>query len=144
MWYAKFLLFKILFFIISRVLSHLLPRSLFANHANATKPYANVLDLLIIPCSSCSKRTTSQAFRDAPDIFLSGHLHQPFTLLEAPTTWPSTAAAPGRGSAFFTSADSTPAVAHVPEASAWGWTKDLFKSAFALAHIPQHPGGQGK
>lgn len=49
----------------------------FAKHANATRPHANVLDLLIIPSSSCSKQRASQAFRDTPDIFVYGHLHQP-------------------------------------------------------------------
>lgn len=86
MWYAKFSLFKIPLFITSRVVSHLLPRCLFAKHANATKPDANVLDLLIIPSSSCSKRTASRAFRGTLDIFVSGHLHLPSALVKVPTT----------------------------------------------------------
>jgi len=43
--------------------SHLLPRCLFAKHINSTKPYASVSDLLIIPSSSCSKKTAAHTFR---------------------------------------------------------------------------------
>lgn len=136
MLYAKFSLLK--YSSLQVELSHLLPRRLFAKHANATKPYANVLDLLIIPRSSCNKWTASQAFRDIPDIFVSGHLHQPATLL----SWVSTAAAPGRESAIFLPwVNSCSSSCTLPRGLCLRLSEEL-KSAFALAHIP-YLGRQG-
>lgn len=113
MWYAKFSLCKISLFLTSRAVSHLLPTCLFAKHANATKPYASDLALLIIPSSSCSKWTASQAFRDTPDVLylviFTNHPHR-----WKPLPPESAQELPLEGAQlFFFYPHYTPAVAHV-------------------------------